>query len=39
MLIQRMNQSCYMLMRVANPVHKEIFETKYHFDGSLCDEQ
>ena len=28
-----------MLMRVAKLVCKEIFETNYHFSGSLCDEQ
>ena len=27
------------LMRVTKLVRKEIFETKYHFSGSLCDEQ
>ena len=28
-----------MLMRVAKLVRKDIFETNYHFNGSLCDEQ
>ena len=28
-----------MLMRVTKIVRKEIFETNYHFSGSLCDEQ
>ena len=28
-----------MLMRVAKLVRKEVFENKYHFDSSLCDEQ
>ena len=28
-----------MLNRVAKLVRKEIFETNYHFNGSLCDEQ
>ena len=28
-----------MLMRVTKLVRKEIFETNYHFSGSLCDEQ
>ena len=28
-----------MLMRVAKLVHKKIFETNYHFSGSLWDEQ
>ena len=28
-----------MLMRVAKLVCREIFETNYHFSGSLCDEQ
>ena len=28
-----------MLTRVAKLVLKEIFETNYHFSGSLCDEK
>ena len=28
-----------MLMRVAKLVRKEVFEKKYHFNSSLCDEQ
>ena len=28
-----------MIMRVAKLVREEIFETNYHFSGSLCDEQ
>ena len=28
-----------MLMRVAKLVRKEIFETNYHFSGSVCDDQ
>ena len=33
------DEEAVMVMRVAKLVRKEIFEKKYHFNGSLCDDQ